>query len=231
MTATVHVAGELLMLDPAGAAFWPARSLLAVADMHLEKGSAAALNGSLLPPWDTRATLDILAALVRRYRPARVVALGDSFHDAKGGARLLAADRTRLAAIAASVAFVWVLGNHDPVPQGVAGETVSEWTEGPLRFRHIAAPGRASGELSGHFHPKATVPVRGTVVTRPCFVADARRLMLPALGAYAGGLDVGHGEIRRLFPDGGRAFLLGRERLFGFALGGGAVPRAAVGQV
>lgn len=208
------------MLDPAGAVIWPGRKLLAVADLHLEKGSAAAVKGSLLPPWDTRATLDVLAGLLRRYRPARVVALGDSFHDAKGASRLLPADAARLAAMAATVDFTWVLGNHDPVGQGLRGESVPEWAEGPLVFRHIAVAGRAAGELSGHFHPKASVPVRGTVVTRPCFVADGRRLMLPALGAYAGGLDVRDAAIRALFPAGGRAFLLGKDRLFSFALGG-----------
>ena len=228
--ATVHMQGERLMLDPAGAVFWPGKRVLAVADLHLEKGSAAAAKGSLLPPWDTRATLDVLAGLLRRYRPAVVIALGDSFHDAKGAARLLPADAARLNAMAMSTDFVWVLGNHDPVPQGLRGESVAEWGDGKLVFRHIAVAG-GTGELSGHYHPKASVPVRGTVVTRPCFVTDGRRLMLPALGAYTGGLDVRDGAIRSLFPAGGRAFLLGKERLFSFPMAGfagGGAPRRAV---
>jgi hypothetical protein len=217
--APLHLAGERLMLDPAGALVWPAQRLLAVADLHLEKGSAAALRGSLLPPWDTRVTLDRLAALLRRHAPRIVVALGDSFHDSQGAARLPPAEAGRLAAMAEAAAFVWVRGNHDPAPaEGIGGVSAAEWRAGPLVFRHEAAAG-ATGEISGHFHPKAQVPVRGTSVSRACFVADGRRVMLPALGAYTGGLDVRDPAIARLFPRGGRVFLLGRERLFSFAYG------------
>ncbi len=216
--APVHLAGERLMLDPEGGLFWPARRVLAVADLHLEKGSAAAVRGSLLPPWDTRATLDRLAGLLRRYRPERVVALGDSFHDDRGAQRLLAADQARLAAMTASFRFVWVRGNHDPSPpEGVGGESCAEFRLDGLCFRHEAKPGPALGELCGHHHPKAAIPTGGTVVSRPCFVFDHRRLMLPALGAYTGGLDIRDHAIASLFPRGGRVFLLGRQRLFSFA--------------
>ncbi|MCX7383717.1 MAG: ligase-associated DNA damage response endonuclease PdeM [Alphaproteobacteria bacterium] len=218
--ATIHLAGELLQLDPAGALHWPARRLLAVSDLHFEKGSAAARQGSLVPPWDTRATLDILATLLRRYRPHTVVALGDSFHDIGAASRLLGPDAARLRAMAEATAFVWVLGNHDPLPTGFRGESTLEHRVGPLVFRHQAHPGRVMGELSGHFHPKASVPVRGTVVTRPCFIADARRIILPAIGTYTGGLDVRDPAVRGLFPTGGRAFLLGQDRVFSFAIGG-----------
>ncbi len=219
--APVHLAGERLLLDPAGALFWPAQRLLAVADLHLEKGSAAAMRGALLPPWDTRATLDRLAALLRRFQPQTVVALGDSFHDAGGSARLAASDAARLRLIAAAHRFVWVLGNHDPAPpEGIGGEAVAELALGRLTFRHEARHdvrlGPASGELCGHHHPKARVAARGGSIVRPCFVFDGRRLMLPAFGAYTGGLDVAEPPIAALFPRGGRVFLLGRERLFSF---------------
>ena len=216
--APIHLAGERLMLDPDGALFWPGQKLLAVADLHFEKGSAAAVQGSLLPPWDTRATLDRLAALLRRYKPETVVALGDSFHDSRGAGRLHPHDLARLRLLAASYRFVWVLGNHDPAPpEGLADEAVPELRLGPLRFVHQARPGPAAGEICGHHHPKARVQARGATVVRPCFVLDARRLMLPALGAYTGGLDVGDPAIGALFPRGGRVFLLGKERLFSFA--------------
>jgi hypothetical protein len=218
-SAPVHLAGERLLLDPQGALYWPARALLAVADLHLEKGSAAAARGSLLPPWDTGATLDRLAALLRRYAPRTVVALGDSFHDAGGSRRLPPHERARLAAMTAAAAFVWVLGNHDPAPpDGVGGDSVAEWRDGRLSFRHQASAAPPAAEVCGHHHPKAQVPTRGTVVSRPCFVFDGRRLMLPALGAYSGGLDVRDSAIAALFPRGGRVFLLGRERLFSFPL-------------
>lgn len=205
------------MLDPAGALVWPARRLLAVADLHLEKGSAAAARGALLPPWDSAATLDRLALLVRRHRPAVLVALGDSFHDQGGPARLGATERGRLERLAGLLDLVWIQGNHDPAPTGLPGRSLTELADGPLVFRHQAAAA-PRGEISGHFHPRATVPVRGAAVTRACFVADPSRLLLPAFGAYTGGLDVADPAIAGLFPRGGRLFLLGQDRLFSFPL-------------
>lgn len=222
--APVHLAGEQLLLDPAGALLWPAQGVMAVADLHLEKGSAMAARGSLVPPWDTRDTLERLARLMRRWRPRVVVALGDSFQDRDAAARLGRADRERLRALTAEARFVWVLGNHDPLaPAGLPGEAAEAWQHGPLTFRHQAVPG-AAGEVCGHHHPKASVPTRAGRVTRPCFVADGRRVVLPAFGAFTGGLDVAHPALAGLFPRGGRVFLLGRERLFSFGLGGRAAP-------
>ncbi len=216
--APLHLTGERLMLDPGGGLFWPGQKLLAVADLHLEKGSAAAIKGHLLPPWDTGATLDRLALMLRRYKPAVLVALGDSFHDRGGAGRLVTADRARLAHIAAGTRLIWVLGNHDPVaPAGLAGEATDEFRLGNLVFRHEGVA-KARGEISGHFHPKAAIPTSGAVVSRPCFMTDGYRVMLPAIGAYTGGLDVRDPAIAGLFPRGGRAFLLGRDRLYSFAV-------------
>ncbi|WP_291295257.1 ligase-associated DNA damage response endonuclease PdeM [Elioraea sp.] len=216
--APIHIAGERLMLDPDGVLWWPARKLLAVADLHLEKGSSLAARGALLPPYDSRATLDRLVPLIRRYRPERIVALGDSFHDRHGAARLAAAEADRLRAIAEGAELIWVLGNHDPAPPaGFPGAVATEWLEGPIAFRHEG--GGATPEICGHHHPKAWVPTRGKAVSRPCFVADARRLMLPAFGAYTGGLDVRDQAIAGLFPRGARVFLQGRGRLYSFTLG------------
>ncbi len=215
--APIHLAGERLQLDPAGALHWPAQRLLVVADLHFEKGTAAAARGQLVPPWDTRETLAILAGLIRKYGPRTVVALGDSFHDARGAARLQERDQAQLLALGRETRFLWVLGNHDPTaPEGLPGEAVAEHRQGPLTFRHEATPGRVMGELSGHFHPKASVAVRGAMVTRPCFVTDGYRIMLPAIGAYTGGLDARDPAIAGLFPRGGRMFLVGRERLYSF---------------
>jgi uncharacterized protein len=218
--APIHLAGERLMLDPAGAVFWPAAGLMAVSDLHLEKGSSYARRGQLLPPWDTHATLDRLILLLRRWQPRLVVALGDSFHDVDGAGRLPSGERARLKAITQAQRFIWVQGNHDPAPpRGVGGEWMETFATTTLVFRHQAGPGPTPGEICGHHHPKAAVPARGGSVSRPCFVADARRLMMPAFGAYTGGLDVRDPAIARLFPRGGRVFLLGRERLFSFTLG------------
>jgi uncharacterized protein len=219
-------AGHRLMLDPAGALWWPEQHVLAVADLHLEKGSACAVQGQLVPPWDTRATLDRLTLLLRRYAPRRVVALGDSFHDEHGAGRLLPAEAARLSAMAAAHAFLWVRGNHDPLPPaGLPGETAEWWETDGIVFRHEA--GGRGPEICGHHHPKASIATRAGTVTRPCFVASPQRLMLPAFGAFTGGLDVRHPAIAGLFPRGGRAFLLGRDRLFTFTLGGSAAMQRA----
>jgi hypothetical protein len=122
------------------------------------------------------------------------------------------------------IEVAWVLGNHDPAPpEALPGEAAEEWREGPLTFRHIAAPqggtARTQGEVSGHFHPKATMPTRAGGVTRPCFLSDGRRVLMPAFGAYTGGLDIADPAIGALFPRGGRAFLLGRDRLYSMPTG------------
>jgi DNA ligase-associated metallophosphoesterase len=219
--APIHYQDERLMLDPAGAAFWPARRVLIVADLHFEKASALAARGALLPPYDTRATLERLSRLIRLYRPSKVVALGDSFHDVGGAGRLAGQDRARIEALAREAAFIWISGNHDPAPSGLPGVAVAIHREGPFTFRHEAEPelGPREIEISGHFHPKASIEARAKRVSRPCFVTDSRRLMLPAFGAYAGGLDVREPPIAKLFPRGLRVFLLGQDQLFSFALG------------
>jgi uncharacterized protein len=219
IAAPIHLAGERLMLDPAGALYWPATGLLAVSDLHLEKGSHFARRGQLLPPWDTHATLDRLTLLLRRYKPGLVVALGDSFHDDDGATRLPAGELARIRAMTDAHRFIWVQGNHDPSPpQGLGGEWVDSFTTSTLVFRHQAIAS-ADVEICGHHHPKASIPARGTSVSRPCFVTGAERLMMPAFGSYTGGLDVRDPAIARLFPRGGRVFLLGKDRLFSFTLG------------
>jgi DNA ligase-associated metallophosphoesterase len=230
--AHLNFQGESLLLDPAGALIWPRHALLAVADLHLEKGSACAGRGQLVPPWDSALTLARLAALMRRYAPRILVALGDSFHDRFAASRLSGADRAMLNAITGAARMVWVLGNHDPVclPE-VAGEYAEGFELEGLVFRHEArgqetgeargratgeARGRATGEVSGHFHPKARVVTRAAEIMRPCFMCGADKIILPSFGAYTGGLDVRSPAIAAHFPAGGRAYLLGKERLFTF---------------
>lgn len=225
--APLHIAGERLMLDPAGALVWPARRLLAVADLHLEKGSHFAARGRFVPPYDSAETLERLRLLLRRHRPERLLFLGDSFHDGDGAARLAPAVAQGLAQMVAGLALTWLLGNHDPAPpRDLPGDAAEALVDGPFTFRHIPGSRPAKGaEIAGHLHPKAAMPTRAGFVTRPCFVTDARRVLLPAFGAYTGGLEVSDPAIAGLFPRGGRAFLLGTGRLFSFPL----APRASRG--
>jgi DNA ligase-associated metallophosphoesterase len=216
--APIHIAGERLMLDPSGVLHWPARRMLVVADLHFEKGSAFAARGQLLPPYDTRETLARLLPVLRLYGPHRIVFLGDSFHDAAGCTRLAATDRAALVHALAGIDTTWIAGNHDPAPPvGLPGMAVEELRDGPLTFRHIPLA-RAVGEVAGHLHPRATAPTRAGGVARACFVSDGRRVLMPAFGAYTGGLDCADMAIAGLFPRGGRAFLLGGERLYSFPL-------------
>ena len=221
--APLHMAGQRLMLDPAGVCTWPAQKLLAVTDLHLEKGSHFAARGQFVPPYDTRETLDRLGAAIRKWNPQKLVLMGDSFHDRHGCARLPPADCATLKRLLEGREVTWLLGNHDPEPpEGLPGTAVTELRIGAILFRHQADPARLPLgiiEVSGHFHPKATMPVRGGGVTRPCFLTDGRRLMLPAFGAFTGGLDIRDPAIARLFHRGGRAFLIGQERLYSFATG------------
>ncbi len=216
------VNGAALQADPAGALWWPEHRLLAVADLHFEKASSLARRGQLLPPYDTRATLARLAALVARHRPARLLCLGDSFHDVGGPARLDAEDLATLRALSDEVELLWVEGNHDPgvLPVGL-GRLVDEIAIGPLLFRHAAKSGFAGGEVSGHYHPKASVNGGARRVTGRCFVTDGRRLILPAFGQLTGGLDVRDEAYAPLFPRGYEVVLLGQRRAVRF-------PRAAL---
>jgi DNA ligase-associated metallophosphoesterase len=219
MSARLTLHDQALLADPSGALFWPAQRLLIVADLHLEKGSSFAQRGQFLPPYDTRTTLERLTRVARRYRPARVACLGDSFHDRDASARLDGTDRAWLKRLVAAQEWLWIAGNHDPAPPaGLGGAVVEEFRAGPLVLRHQPdGAAYAAGEICGHFHPKAAVAARGRRISAPCFVTDGRRLVMPAFGAYAGGLDVFDPAILGLFRRTGfRVLLLGRERLYLF---------------
>jgi DNA ligase-associated metallophosphoesterase len=214
----IAFAGVDFVADPGGALYWPERSLLAVADLHLEKGSSFAVRGSLLPPYDTHDTLARLAGLIARYAPRTVVALGDNFHDGGGAARLGAADRATLAALQRARDWIWIAGNHDPDPMaGLNGDFLETLALGAITFRHQAQPKGLAGEISGHLHPVAVVAVNGRGMRRRCFVSDARRMVMPAFGAYAGGLNVRHRAFARLFGGDFVAHVMGEGRLFAFA--------------
>ncbi len=213
------IVGVTLIADPAGALYWPEQRLLAVADLHLEKGSAFARRGVLLPPYDTASTLARLARLIERYAPDLVIALGDSFHDGGGPARMAATDRGALGALQRGRDWVWLLGNHDPDPvDGVGGRSANSVAIGPLIFRHEPSAHSSDGEIAGHLHPLARVARRGRAVSRRCFAADRSRLVMPAFGAFAGGLNVRDGAIATLFSSlAFTAHMLGERRLYAVA--------------
>ena len=214
----IVVNAERLLLDPQGAAWWPAHSTLIISDIHFEKGSAYARFGVHLPPYDTHASLNRIVALVARYAPARVIALGDSFHDGEGAGRLVESEREKLLALSRAAEWIWIEGNHDPAPPAWLGGMITpEISIGGLVFRHEPSARHVAGEVAGHLHPCATVTRHGRSLRRRCFVSDGHRLVLPAFGAYAGGLDIREAAVRSLFPSRFLAYLLGARRVYAAA--------------
>ena len=216
---TLTLRDVTLIADPAGALYWPAEKMLIVADLHLEKGSAFAARGVLLPPYDTASTLARLARLVARYAPQCVVALGDSFHDEGGPARMSDTDRVSLKALQVRRHWLWIAGNHDPHPaNGVGGSFAEVLALDPFTFRHEPSSDPCDGEIAGHLHPLARVARRGRAVSRRCFASDGRRLVMPAFGAYTGGLNVRDRAIAMLFGTPAfTAHMLGDHRLYAIA--------------
>jgi len=216
--ADFTVAGARLVPDITGALYWPAEKTLVASDLHLEKGSWFARHGFVLPPYDTRTTLRRLADACARRRPRRVVALGDSFHDNDASGRLDRRDAQLLAQLIEAHDWIWILGNHDAEPpHGFGGRVETELDLAPLTFRHEPLGLPVAGEVAGHLHPCAKVAARGRRLRRRCFVCDGRRLVLPAMGAFAGGLNVLDTAFRPHIQDDFTVWVLGRERVYPIA--------------
>ncbi|AMK16411.1 MULTISPECIES: ligase-associated DNA damage response endonuclease PdeM [Sphingobium] len=212
-------AGHEFLALPEAALFWPARSALLVADLHFEKASWFGRFGQFLPPHDSQATLDMIETLVRRTGARSVWSLGDSFHDADGAARLPTGARERLSALTARLDWIWITGNHDAgMAQMPGGRRMAEAEVDGVWLRHEADPADPRPEISGHFHPKLRLSLRGRHVSRRCFVGSSSKLILPALGALTGGLDAGHGEIRRVVGPGAMAMVPVADRMLRFPL-------------
>jgi uncharacterized protein len=214
--ANLHLGAASFVADAMGALYWPEERMLVVADLHLEKGSAYARRRVFLPPYDTAMTLAALAALIARYAPRAVVALGDSFHDNDGAARLPAQYRTALRELQIGRTWIWIAGNHDPhLPPNLGGVLHDKLNVGGVIFRHEPAADETGIEIAGHLHPVAHVVSRAGSVRRRCFVSSDRRCVLPAFGAYAGGLNFHDMAFAPLFAGGERfAHVMGRERIY-----------------
>jgi len=181
---TFEIAGE-------AALYWPAQDALLVSDLHLEKASAFALFGQMLPPYDSVSTLQDIAALCSKYSPAKIISLGDNFHDDDGEHRLAEDAAALLVDLTRDTEWIWITGNHDRAVSGIwGGEALDELTLSGITLRHEAKAGDPHPEISGHFHPKFRQILRGRMVKRRCFVKTPRKIIMPASGALTGGLDV-----------------------------------------
>ncbi len=212
----VSVCGKAFIADMSGALFWPGERTLVIADMHLEKGSAFARRGQMLPPYDTRETLLRLARVIDAYEADTVVALGDSFHDGEAFERMNEEDRKILSIMQDDRRWIWVTGNHDPdIARQAGGERLDELSIAGLTLRHQPRIGRVTHEIAGHLHPAARLSVYGNSLRRPCFIANGRRLVMPAFGSFAGGLNVLDAAFEPLFGhDGFAVWMLGDEGLY-----------------
>jgi len=212
-------AGETFVASPEGGLYWPSQKALLVADLHLEKASWFARLGQFLPPYDSVATLSALAALVKSTGARKLYCLGDSFHDRFGCDRLPDQARALLLEMTTNLDWTWILGNHDPgFADHCGGRLVEEMEVAGIILRHEADRNDARPEMSGHFHPKYRVNVRGRHVSRRCFVASSTKLILPAFGSLTGGLDASHPEIVKQVGPAASALVPLPDRILRFPL-------------
>jgi DNA ligase-associated metallophosphoesterase len=217
MTGQFDFAGEHFTPLASGALWWPAQATLFVADLHLEKASHFAARGWLLPPHATAETLQSLITAVEQTQAQRVVCLGDSFHDQGGPDRLLPEARHALGLMTRNLDWWWITGNHDEAAAACLGGQVMETAQiGPLVLRHEADPADTTPELSGHFHPKLVIRHRGRHIARRCIAQGATKLILPAFGAFTGGLDVADPAIRTALAGPVSALVVEGDRLLRF---------------
>ena len=205
----ITLKAQTFLALPSGALYWPAQAMLILSDMHLGKSERIArLGGALLPPYETRDTLMRLDADLQTAAPDCVLCLGDSFDDTQAAAALGEAEMLWLTRLMAGRRWIWIEGNHDPGPLALGGTHLAQLAVGAITLRHIADAG-ADGEISGHFHPKASLSARGQRITRPCFLTDRKRVILPAYGSYTGGLSCRDPALAALMGPDARAVLLG----------------------
>jgi DNA ligase-associated metallophosphoesterase len=205
-----------LILDQSGAAWLSTLGTLVVSDLHLEKGSNAAARGRLIPAFDSHDTLTRLRCVIEAYRPTRVICLGDSFHDGRAGERMAEADRQGLASLCAAVEeWVWISGNHDPeAPEFCRGERRRDLQIDGVTLRHEPNADRETPEIAGHFHPKASVPAVGHRLSGRCFCISDDLLIMPAFGAYTGGLHCAAKELRSLHRADPKIFMLHASKIW-----------------
>ena len=212
----VSICGKAFRAHMSGALFWPSENALIVADLHLEKGSSFAAKGQMLPPYDTSETLSKLADAIDTYNAATVIALGDSFHDTNAAGRIAQSDLETLRLLQEDREWIWITGNHDPkIERVLGGHAAPEISVEGIKLRHVPNPSAATHEIAGHLHPAARVVMHGTAIRRPCFAGNGLRLVLPAFGAFTGGLNILDAAFEPVFGNDGMAvWMLGQEGIY-----------------
>ena len=212
----ITIKGQQFFCDHQGALYWPKEECLIVSDLHLEKGAAMAARGVFSPPYDTSATLARLENCIAHWQPRSVICLGDSFHKNDSADDLLEQHRTQIRLLTQRYNWIWVTGNHDPdAPACLGGESADDVNIGQITFRHEQLASGFSGEISGHLHPAAKLLRRGKQLRRRCFASDGERLIMPAFGAFTGGLDLSNSAFEGMFDQNKlHIWMLGRVRVY-----------------
>jgi uncharacterized protein len=212
----ISICGKAFRAHMSGALYWPGERALIVSDLHLEKGSSFAAKGQMLPPYDTRETLRKLAEVIDTYDAETVIALGDSLHDMRAASRMDGEDQETLKILQEDREWIWVAGNHDPVAsKSLGGTAVKALRVEGIRLCHEPRTGAVTHEIAGHLHPAARLVMYGTSIRRPCFIGNGYRLVMPAFGAFAGGLNILDVAFDPLFGnDGLKVWMLGQEGLY-----------------
>ena len=212
----ILVCGKHFSTDPSGALYWPEQNTLIVSDLYLEKGSAKADKERLLPPYDTRSTLRRLAAVMDRYDPDRVIALGGSLHDEAVSDGMSRTDREKLSILHQGREWYWVSGKYDSdLPDWLGGIVCPALTVEGIKFRYDPSSGSKTHEVAGQLHPAARLNRRGVNVRRKCFISNGSRLIIPAFGVYSGGLNVLDEAFTELFSDGEfHVWMLGQKEVY-----------------
>jgi DNA ligase-associated metallophosphoesterase len=213
---SLTICGKVFCAHMSGALYWPSENAIIVSDLHLEKGSSFARDGHMLPPYDTRETLRRLAEAIDQYDAATVIALGDSLHDAEAAERINPDDLETLRILQEDREWIWVTGNHDPeIAPVLGGAVLDRLTVEGITLRHEPSACAATHEIAGHFHPAARLVMHGTSLRRPCFVSNGLRLIMPAFGAFTGGLNILNEAFEPLIGlDGMAVWMLGQEGLY-----------------
>ena len=215
----ITLGDQTLFAHASGVLYWQEQKTLIVSDLHLEKGSSFATKQVFLPPYDTAATLDQLSRLMKTFKPQRVIALGDSFHDSDAPDRLSTKNQLILTTLVSGAEWIWISGNHDPdLPDHLGGRVMDEIVLGGITFRHEPTENPRTTEIAAHLHPCARIRGRGRTIRSRCFVASSARLIMPAFGAFTGGLNVRDAAFDGLFPGGQyHAYMLGSKKLYPIA--------------
>lgn len=195
----ISIAGETISARASGALHWVDQATLCISDLHLGRTERIAREGGhIIPPYENADTLQRLESEIRALNPATVICLGDSFDDLAASKSLTDSENEWIIRLQAGREWIWVEGNHDPAPLDLGSTHRKALTLGSITFRHIAEQSTI-GEISGHYHPKFTLAARGRGITRPCFLFDQNRLIMPAFGTYTGGMKVTRAPLCDMF--------------------------------